>query len=167
MRKTIGVALMALTAATGMFAQGGPGGGRGDRTPPTAAEMLDRRIQMLTTLLTLDAAQQAQARTIFTDENTAATAIRTKLDTAEDALQAAVKGSASDSQIDQLAASIGTLQGQSIAVHAKAQAKFRSILNATQKEKLDAARGGMGGRGMGGMMGGHMGPMRGRMPAQE
>jgi Spy/CpxP family protein refolding chaperone len=168
MKKTIGVAVMMLTAATGMFAQGTPGGGRGDRTPPTAAEMLDRRIQMLTTLLTLDAAQQAQAKTIFSDENTAAAALRTKLETAQDALQAAVKGSASDSQLDQLAAAIGTLQGQSLAVHSKAQSKFRSILNSAQKEKLDATRGGMGGHGFGGFGGGGpMGPMRGRMPRQE
>jgi Spy/CpxP family protein refolding chaperone len=155
------VALLAVTAATGAFAQdpGGHGRGGGNRTPPTAAEMLDRRIQMLTTLLTLDANQQAQAKTIFTDENTAAAALRTKIDTAQDALQAAVKGSASDSQIDQLAASLGTLHGQSLAVHAKAQAKFRSILNSAQKEKLDASRG--FGRGMGpGAAGGPMGPMR-------
>jgi hypothetical protein len=155
MRNTMIVALMALTAATGMFAQG-PGRGRGDRTPPTAAEMVERRVQMLTTLLTLDAAQQAQAKTIFTNENTDAAALRTKIETAQDALQAAVKGSASDSQIDQLAASVGTLHGQSLAVHSKAQAKFRNILNSTQKEKLDASRGGMGGGG------GRMGPMRGR-----
>ena len=157
MKNTMIVALMALTAATGMFAQGpgpgGPGGrghgGGGDRTPPTAAEMVDRRVQMLTALLTLDANQQAQAKTIFTDENTASTALRTKMETAQDALQAAIKGGASDSQIDQLAASIGTLNGQGLAIHAKAQTKFRLILNATQKEKLDSSRGG-GAGGWGG-----------------
>jgi hypothetical protein len=165
MKTMMVVALMGLTAATGMFAQPGPGrpgGGRGDRTPLTAAEMVERRVQMLTTLLTLDAAQQAQAKTIFTDENTASEAIRAKVDTAQDALQAAVKGSASDSQIDQLAAALGTLHGQSLAVHSKAQAKFRGILNSAQKEKLDASRGGFG---MGG--GRMMGPMRGRGPAPD
>ncbi|HYP09609.1 MAG TPA: hypothetical protein VER03_25515, partial [Bryobacteraceae bacterium] len=132
MKKAIVVALMALTATTGMFAQGGPGrrgGGGADRTPPTAAEMVERRVARLTELLTLDAAQQAQAKTIFSEEQTAASALRDKIEAAHDALQAAVKGSASDSQIDQLAASVGTLQGQSLAVHSKAQAKLRGILN--------------------------------------
>lgn len=157
MKKTIVVAAMALMTVTGLFAQGGPGR-RGDRTPPTAAEMIERRVEMLTTLLTLDAAQQAQAKTIFTNEQTEAEAIRAKVDTAQDALQAAIKGSSSDAQIDQLAASLGTLHGQSLAVHSKAQSKFRAILNATQKEKLDTARGGFGG-GFGGPGGGR--PMRG------
>jgi Skp family chaperone for outer membrane proteins len=163
MKNTMGVALLAVTAATGLFAQPGPGG-RGDRTPPTAAEMVERRVEMLTARLTLDAAQQAQAKTIFSDENTAAAALRTKIEAAQDVLQDAVKGSASESQIDQLAATVGTLHGQMLATHAKAQAKFRAILNATQKEKLDTMRGGMGG-GMGaGMGGGRMRPMRGRGP---
>jgi Skp family chaperone for outer membrane proteins len=166
MNKRFGVAFLALTAATGMFAQPGPGtpgDRRGDRTPPTAAEMVERRVEMLTARLTLDAAQQAQAKTIFTDENTAATALRTKIEAAQDVLQDAVKGSASESQIDQLAATVGTLHGQMLAVHAKAQAKFRAILNATQKEKLDTMRGGMGG----GMGPGRMGPMRGRGFGQQ
>jgi len=163
MKKTIIVACMALMTVTGLFAQGAPGR-RGDRTPPTPAEMLERRVQMLTTLLTLDAAQQAQAKTIFTNEQTEAEAIRAKVEPAQDALQAAVKGSASDSQIDQLAASLGTLHGQSVAVHSKAQSKFRAILNATQKEKLDTVRGGFGGGFRGGP--GHGGrPMR--RPAKD
>jgi Skp family chaperone for outer membrane proteins len=161
MKKTIVVAFMALMTVTGLVAQGGPGRRGGDRTPPTAAEMIERRVQMLTTLLTLDASQQAQAKTIFANAQTEAEALRTKVDTAQDALQDAVKGAASDSQIDQLAASLGTLHGQSLAVQAKAQSKFRAILNAAQKEKLDAARGGFGGGGFGG------GRMRGPGPARD
>lgn len=151
------VAFLALTTATGVFAQPGPGGRRGDRTPLTAAELVERRVQMLTTLLTLDAAQQAQAKTIFTDENTAATALREKAEAAQDAFQDAVKAGASDGQIDQLAAAVGAVHGQSIAVHGKAQTRFRAILNSAQREKLDASRGGFGGG---------FRPMRGRPPAQ-
>ena len=38
-----------------------------DRTPPTAAEMVERRVEMLTVRLTLDAAQQAQGIHSVTD----------------------------------------------------------------------------------------------------
>jgi len=116
------------------FSQGrGPGG-----TQLTAEEMLAKRLERLTTLLSLDATQQAKAKTIFTDELTAATALRTNEQTARDALNTAVKASASDAQLDQLAAALGVIEGQMAAVHAKAQVKFRAILNSTQLEKLDA-----------------------------
>jgi hypothetical protein len=149
MKKTIVAAILALTATTGLFAQGRPERGG---TPPTAEQMIDRRVQMLTTLLTLDSAQQAQAKTIFTDEATASKALQTGAQAAHEALQAAVKAGASDAQIDQLAAAVGTVQGQGAAIHAKAQTKFRLILNSAQKEKLDAAQSshGPGGPGMGG-----------------
>jgi hypothetical protein len=118
--------------------------------------MVDRRVNMLTTLLSLDAGQQAQAKTIFTDEATASLALRDKMREAHEALQSAAKSSASDGQIDALAAQVGTVHGQSLAIHAKAQSKLRAILNSAQREKLDAARGGFGGgpRGPGGMGGG-------------
>lgn len=145
MKKTILAAVLTLAAGSAVFAQG-PGTGRGDRgTPPTPEQMVDRRVQMLTTLLTLDASQQAQAKTIFTDEVTASQALQDKVKTAHDALDTAVKGGASDAQIDQFAAQVGLVQGQATAIHAKAQAKFRLILTSAQKEKLDSSRPGMGG----------------------
>jgi hypothetical protein len=151
MKNTFVAAILALTAITGIYAQGP---GRPDRggTPPTAEQMIERRVQRLTTLLTLDSSQQQQAKTIFTDEATAAQALRTTAQTAHEALQTAVKSGAADAQIDQLAAQVGTIQGQSLAIHAKAQTKFRLILNAAQKEKLDAA-GDHGSGGPGGFPG--------------
>ena len=161
MRKTILAVMLAVTGVTGLFAQGGPRGG--DRTPPTPEQMVERRVAMLTTLLSLDASQQAQAKTIFTDEATASQALRDKMSDAHEALQTAAKSSASDSQIDALAAQVGAVHGQSVAIHAKAQSKLRAILNSAQKEKLDATRGGFGGgpHGPGGMGGGMMRPGRG------
>ena len=157
MKKTMLAALMTLAAASAMFAQG-PGQGRGDRgTPPTPEQMVERRVQMLTNLLTLDSSQQAQAKTIFTDEVTASQGLQDKVKAAHDALDTAVKSGASDAQIDQLAAAVGAVQGQATAIHAKAQAKFRLILTAAQKEKLDSSGPGMGGPGWGGR-----GPMGGR-----
>jgi Spy/CpxP family protein refolding chaperone len=154
MRKTILVLMLAVTGVTGLFAQGGPRGGNG--TPPTPEQMVERRVAMLTALLSLDSGQQAQAKTIFTDEATASQALRDKARDANDALQAAVKSSASDAQIEALAAQVGAVHGQSLAIHAKAQSKLRAILNSAQREKLDTTRGGFGGgpRGPGGMGGG-------------
>ena len=145
MKKTFVAAILALTATAAMYAQG-PGRPDHGGTPPTSEQMIERRVQRLTTLLTLDSSQQQQAKTIFTEEATAAEALRTTARTAHEALQTAVKSGAADAQIDQLAAQVGTVQGQALAVHAKAQTKFRLILTAAQKEKLDAA----GDRGPGG-----------------
>jgi len=155
MKKTIVTAILTLTAASAMFAQGPGRPGRGG-TPPTPEQMVERRVQMLTTLLTLESSQQQQAKTIFTEEVTASQALRPTEEAAHDALQAAVQAGASDAQIDQLAAAVGLVQGQSIAIHSKAQAKFRLTLTAAQKEKLDAADdhrgpGGPGGPGFGGV----------------
>lgn len=134
--------MVTLTTAFALFAQGRPDGRGG--TPPTPEQMVERRVQMLTTFLTLDASQQQQAKTIFTDEQTAGLALREPTKAAHDALQAAVKAGASDAQIDQLAGQLGTLEGRGAAIHAKAQTKFRLLLNATQKEKLDSLPGGRG-----------------------
>jgi Spy/CpxP family protein refolding chaperone len=156
MKKTILATVMALTVGSTLFAQGPgrPDGRRG--TPPTAEEMVERRVEMLTDLLTLDSAQQQQATKIFTDEATASQALRQPTQTAHEALQTAVKSGAADAQIDQLSTQIGTLAGQNAAIHAKAQSKFRLILNSAQKEKLDS-RAARRGRGMGGP-GGFGGP---------
>lgn len=156
-------AVLTVAAATGIFAQAqtpAPGG-HTPRTPPTPAEMVDRRVQMLTNLLTLDSSQQAQAKTIFTDEITASQALDANTKTTRDALQAAVKSGASDAQLDQLAAQVGIVDGQRTAIHAKAQAKFRLILNSAQKDKLDSTEGrrGPGGPGVAGR-GGFGGPPR-------
>ncbi len=94
--KTIAATILTLAMAVTTFAQG-PGGRGG--TPPTPEQMIERRIQMLTTLLTLDATQQQQAKTIFTNAATASQALREPSKAAHDALQAAVKGGASDGQL--------------------------------------------------------------------
>ena len=123
--KTILTAVITLAVGSAVFAQG-QGAGRG--TPPTPEQMVERRVQMLTNLLTLDASQQAQAKTIFTDEVNAAQALQTNSKTAHDALQTAVKSGAADAQIDSLSAQVGVAQGQLTAIHAKAQTKFRLTL---------------------------------------
>jgi Spy/CpxP family protein refolding chaperone len=123
--------------------------------------MLERRLQHLTTVLELNTTQQAQAKTIFTDEATALQALRTRQTEARDAMQNAVKNTGLDADIERAATQIGALHTQALTIQGKAQAKFRAILTTQQKEKLDAMRGGgMGAPGMGGP-GGPRGPRGG------
>jgi Spy/CpxP family protein refolding chaperone len=111
--------------------------------------MVERRIQHLTTVLELNTAQQAQAKTIFSEEATALQALQTRHREARTALQNAVQNTGLDADIDRAAAELGALHTQTTAKAGKAQAKFRAILTPEQKEKLDAMRG-PGLRGSGG-----------------
>ena len=135
-----------------MSAQTGGRGPRGDGsgTPPTAEQMIERRADRLTNLLSLTATQVTTVKELFTAEQTAMSGQRTALETAHSALQTAVQNNAPDAQIDIAAAQVGTVQGQIAAVHAKTQAKLFAALTAEQRQKLQSSG---EGRGFGGMMG--------------
>src|ERR1700751_5009498 len=77
-------------------------------TPPTPAEIAQRRVNFLTTQLGLSTAQQQQATTIFTSSATAAATVRDSMKTARQSLSDAVKSN-STSAIDQIATTIGGL----------------------------------------------------------
>jgi Spy/CpxP family protein refolding chaperone len=136
----LGVLLSATLLAQGPRANGG--------APPDPATMVANRVARLTTLLSLTTAQASQATTIFTNAVTATAALQTTLATDRDSLKTAVKSNLT-STIDQLAASIGTLQGQSLGIQSKADAAFYAILTADQKTKFDQL-GDHGGPGFGG-----------------
>jgi len=133
MKKTL-FALLLLAAS--VFAQG-PG------NPPSPANHVAR----LTTLLNLTAAQQAQATTIFTNEQTAIAALETQTKTAHTNLSAAIKSNQT-ATIDTLATQIGSLHSQTLNIQSKAQAAFYAILTADQQTKYDSlpTRGGRGPR---------------------
>src|SRR5437868_12941347 len=114
-------------------------------SPPDPATLAADHVTRLTTLLSLTAAQVTQATTIFTNAATALATVQTSLATDRDSLQTAVKSNAT-STIDQLANSIGVLQGQVLAIQSKANAAFYAILTADQKTKFDQ----LGPRGFGG-----------------
>jgi Spy/CpxP family protein refolding chaperone len=133
MKKTI-FALLVLAASA--FAQG-PGKPPG---PPNPTDM----VAHLTALLSLTTAQQAQATTIFTNEQTAVQAIDTELQTAHTSLAAAVKSNTT-ATIDSLSAQIGVYHGQILSTQSKAQAAFYAILTADQQTKYSAIHGGPGG----------------------
>jgi len=107
--------------------------------------MIQNRVNRLATLLGLTDAQKTQATTIFTNAFTASQAIQTNLDTARQSLDAAVTAN-STATIDQVAGTIGTLQGQLLAINSKADAAFYAILTSDQQTKYDAMpHGGPGG----------------------
>jgi len=133
--------------ATTMIAQG-PFGDLTSSTPPDTATIVANRVARLTKLLALTTAQAAQATTIFTNSLNAITPLQTTLSTDRTSLAAAVKTN-SISTIDQLSASIGSLNGQILDIQSKADAAFYAILDATQKTTLDASHTGRGGRGFG------------------
>lgn len=152
------LAACALSAAL-TFAQGP--GGRGPRgdggTPPDPAQMVTMRVNMLAQRLSLTDAQKTQATKIFTDAVAAATNARTSIQDSHTKLTDAIKSNNSTA-IDQLAVTIGQMEGQLTAINAKAEAAFYAILTPDQQAKYTPGRGPgmMGGRG--GFGGQRMGP---------
>ncbi len=126
---------MMICAAAPIFAQGPHSGGGGIG-----------RIDFLTGYLSLTDTQKQQAQTIFTAAETAAETARGQLTSARNALTAAVKANQSDTELDRLAAAVGTIEGQLAAISAKTSAKFYALLTAEQKAKYDEL-GNRGGRG--------------------
>ncbi len=154
---------VAITMCTGMMlAQPPQGGRRGPRdaaggppsgNPPTVADMVARRVEMLTNFLSLTDSQQAEAATIFTAAANAAQPLQSQMQTAQTALGTAVKNNATG-DIDVAATQIGQLQGQITSINSRAEAKLYALLTADQKAKYDTRPpggfGGPGGRGFGG-----------------
>ncbi len=152
--KTSLIKLLAVsTLVAGMaVAQGHHGFGGG--APPDPATMVADQVGRLTDLLTLTAAQQTQATSIFTNAATAETSLRTNMQTAHTALAAAIK-TGDTATIDNLSSQIGSLSGQEVNIQSKAQAAFYKILTADQQAKYGS------GRGFGGGFGGPGGFRRG------
>jgi periplasmic protein CpxP/Spy len=112
---------------------GDPGGGEG------------RRLEFLSGYLTLSETQKTQAKAIFDAAASAGQTLRGQARSAREALQTAVKSGGADTQLDQLAAALGTVEGQMAAVHAKTESKLYALLSTEQKEKYDNMRHGRGG----------------------
>jgi Spy/CpxP family protein refolding chaperone len=120
-------------------------------TAPTAAQMVAAKVARLTTLLTLTTAQQADATTIFTNEQTALAPLITSMQTARTALQTAVQKN-DLTGIDTQATLIGSLTTQEVEVHSKADAAFYAILTpdqVTKYEQIETRSPGGFGRGPG------------------
>ena len=143
----LGVSVLSAQPGQGHRGQGG--------TPPTPEQMIERRVERLTTLLTLTPSQVTTIKALFTAEHTAVAAEKTGMETAQEALRNAVQTNLPEPQIDAAAARVGTVHGQIAAIHAKTQAKFLAALTTEQRQKLATIEEDRGPRG------GGMGPMRG------
>ena len=126
-------------------------------SPPSAAQRAQHHLQFLTNSLSLNAQQQQQAATIFTNANTAEDAVHANMKTAQKALHDAMKAN-DPAAIEQASATIGNLTAQSTAIHAKAMAAFYQILSSDQQTKLEQMHQHGPGMGHGMMMRGPMGP---------
>lgn len=93
-------------------------------------------VERLTRELSLSPDQQTQARTIFEQARQQTQSLNPKLRDERQALSAAIK-SDNESQIDQITRQGAQVNSRARAIHAKAMAKFYSILTADQKAKFD------------------------------
>jgi len=119
-------------------------------SPPTPAQMITSRVARLTALLNLTTAQQSQATTIFTTEQTAVSGLLSSLQTARATLQTAIQNNDATAITTQ-ATLIGNLTTQQVEASANAEAAFYAILTADQQTKykqlLSTGFGRMGGFG--------------------
>jgi Spy/CpxP family protein refolding chaperone len=114
--------------------------GQGPRNPPNPANMVQRRINFLTTFLSLASNQQTEATTILTSATQAEAVVGSSLRTARQSLADAVTKNDTNA-IDQASATIGNLTAQLTSIEAKADAAFYQILTPDQQTKLSLLKG--------------------------
>lgn len=111
---------------------GGPGGPpRGPRPDDSFAE---HRVQDLARRFELTESQRTQALEIFSQADRESEPLEDRLEQAHRALRDATRRNASNSEIDQLAQTVGTLTGQLAAINAKADTAFHNTLTTKQRE---------------------------------
>lgn len=125
--------------------------------PPNPAQMIQRRVQRLTTLLNLTSDQQQQAINFFTTAANTAGPLLTQLRTARQSLHTAIQNNDLNT-INQVATQIGTLTAQLTVAGAVAEAQFFHILTPDQQQKLNALQERRHGKGPGPMGFGPGGP---------
>ena len=129
MKETLTSFLLTSVFAASMLAQKPAG-------PRDPATMIQRRVNLLTTVLSLTSNQQTQATTIFTAAAASNMVVRNNLQTARQSLADAVKNN-DTAMIDQLSTTIGNLTGQLTSGDAKANAAFYQMLTPDQQTKLN------------------------------
>lgn len=108
------------------------------QTPATGGNrgnFVQRRVNYLTTLLSLSSTQQQQATSIYTSAATAETSVRSSMAAARQTLKTAVQAN-DGATIEQTATTIGNLTAQTTLNQAKAEAAFYQILTPAQQTKL-------------------------------
>jgi Spy/CpxP family protein refolding chaperone len=135
------IAAITLLAAGYLVAQPPMERGHNDQT------WAERRTQFLASRLNLTDTQKQQVLSLYTATDQNSEALENKLAQARRSLREATRRNAPDTEIDQLAATIGFLFGQLEAIQAKADTAVYNTLTAEQRQKMDRGRGGPGGLG--------------------
>lgn len=135
------IALLAALAAMSAGLVAAQGRGAGQRTPPSAEEMEQMRIDRIARALNLTDAQKEQAKGFFAATSQQTATLRESMLAAETALKEAIKTN-NVATIETNAAEVGRLSGQMRAIHAKASAQLYSILTTEQRERWEEFGGG-------------------------
>jgi Spy/CpxP family protein refolding chaperone len=130
-RLILSAAVFALITPAGLFPQRRPAPHREGET------WAERRTRDLAARLNLTDAQRQQVLALFTAADKDSAPVDEKLAQARRSLREATKKDAPDAEIEQLAATIGTLTGQLEAIQAKADAAFYKLLTTQQREQFD------------------------------
>jgi len=104
-------------------------------TPPDPAQMVQHHVDSLTRHLSLNAQQQQQATSIYTEAANNAKSLHDQMHTAHETLQAAIQKNDTGT-IEQISNNIGNLTAQMTAAHAKADAAFFQTLSPDQQSKF-------------------------------
>ena len=142
---------MAALASGMMFAQAPASPAQPQSPAERRQQFRGRMFDRMAAQLNLTDDQKQQAHSIMKSARESAQPINQQLKQNRVALHDAVKAGKPDADIDQLAATTGSLMGQTIAIRTKAFAKVYALLTPEQRTKADQLRG--QGRGM--FMGGH------------
>ncbi|MBZ5724395.1 MAG: Spy/CpxP family protein refolding chaperone [Acidobacteriia bacterium] len=152
--------------AVGMAMAQGPGFGHWCANPQAGAQRsANWWLERISTILSLDVSQKAQANTIFDTALAATQALQPALLQAHTDLRNAAR---TGKDIDKLTTTAGTLVAKMQAIHTTAFAQLYNILTPTQRDQFDKYEGaglcmGLGwGPGMGMMGGGRGMGMMGR-----
>ena len=133
-----------LVLAGALSAQG-PGPRRDSLTPPTAAEVLQRQVDLLTKFYSLTTAQVGPVTTLVSTEQSClptSAAMRT----AREALMTAIK---TNTKVSDAVSGLNTLQGDQESCRATAAAGIWALLDSTQQMKGIGPLLGAGARGLG------------------
>ncbi|HKV91653.1 MAG TPA: Spy/CpxP family protein refolding chaperone [Candidatus Angelobacter sp.] len=119
------------------------------RTPPDPAQMVQHHVDSLTRRLSLNAQQQQQATSIYTEDANNAKSLHDQMRTAYETLQTAIQKNDTGT-IEQVSNNIGNLTAQMTMAHAKADAALFQTLSPDQQSKfvqIKSHRRGMRGHG--------------------
>lgn len=98
----------------------------------------ERMLAHVSAVLDLTDAQKQFAKALLADTKAQAQPLIAQLKQGHQAMEAAVKGNRSDTEIGDLASQQGVVIGQLAGIHAKAMAKFYAQLTSEQKAKADS-----------------------------